>query len=93
MANSELHEHAPHLSVVEARGASRGRHILMVLIASVVLAGAALALAWGFRAGDFNRADSSAASRIAASSPSVVPANQAPPAAAARTPATTGLNQ
>jgi len=89
MANSELHEHAPHLSVVEARGASRGRHILMVLIASVVLAGAALTLAWGFRAGDFNRADS----RIAASSPSVVPANQAPPAAAARTPATTGLNQ
>ena len=93
MANSELHEHAAHLSVVEARGANRGRHILMMLIASVVLAGAALALAWGFRAGDFHRADSSSASRIAASSPSATPADQTPPAAAAQTPATTGLNR
>jgi len=93
MANSELHEHAPHLSVVEARGAIRGRHILMVLIGSVVLAGAALALAWGFRAGDFNRADSSAASRIAASSPAVTSTTQTPPAAASRTPATTGLDR
>jgi len=81
MANSEFHEHAAHLSVVEARGANRGRHVLMVLIGSVVLAGAA-----------FHRADSSAASRIAASSPAVTSTTQTPPIAAARTPATTGLN-
>ena len=66
MANTE---HAPHLTVTEARQAFRGRHILVVLIVSVALAGLALAAAWGWRSGDFHRADASAATRIAASQP------------------------
>jgi len=85
MANTE---HAPQLSTTEARQAFRGRHVLMVLIASVVLASAALALAWGWRAGDFHRADSSAASRIAATSQSGAPAAGA---AKPKTPDTTGF--
>jgi len=96
MANSTLHEHAPHLSVAEARQASRGRQMLIVLIASVVLAAAALAIAWGWRAGDLRRADSSAASRIAAASgrpiiPTAVPASQRN--AVQQNPALTGLNR
>ena len=70
-------EHAPHLSIMQARQAFRGRHILMVLIASVALASLALAAAWGWRAGDFRHADTSAASRIAASQPAT-PTNPAP---------------
>jgi hypothetical protein len=73
MANPSLDDHAPHLSVTQARQAFRGRHILMVLIASLALAAMALGLAWAWRAGDFHRADSSAAARIAAASPAAAP--------------------
>ncbi len=69
MANTNLDEHAPHLSVTEARQAQRGRHVLMMLIASVALATIVLALAWAWRAGDLRHADSSTASRIAAGQP------------------------
>ena len=62
-------EHAPHLSVTQARQGFRGRHILMVLIASVALTSIALAAAWSWRSGDFHRADISAATRIAAGQP------------------------
>jgi len=74
--------------VTEARQAFRGRHVLMVLIASVALASIALALAWGWRAGDFHRADSSAASRIAAASQAGAPAA---PTSKPRTAATSGF--
>ncbi len=95
MVNSSLHEHAPHLSVSEARQASRGRHMLMVLVASVVLAVAALAIAWGWRAGDFYRADSNATSRIAAAAHSgaTTATTSARPGATQQNPATTGLNR
>ena len=73
MASSSLEDHPPHLSIVAARQASRGRHALMVLIASVALAAMALALAWAWRAGDFHRADAGAASRIAAATPNAKP--------------------
>jgi hypothetical protein len=83
-------EHAPHLSVTEARQGFRGRHVLMVLIASVALTSLALALAWGWRAGDFHRADSSAASRIAAASQSGAPIVPTP-APKRQSPTTTGF--
>jgi len=79
MANPSLEEHAPHLSVMQARQASRGRHVLMMLIASVALASMALALAWAWRAGDFHSADTHAASRIAAASPYAKPSVVVPP--------------
>jgi len=82
MANTE---HAQHLSVTEARQAFRGRHILMVLIASVALASLALAAAWGWRSGDFHRADASAASRVAAASQPGAPTAPAPKPRAAST--------
>ena len=92
MASSDLHEHAAHLSTTEARQANRGRHILLVLIASVVLTGIALFAAWGWRAGDFHRADANSASRVAASSQTTPP----PPASltsSPQNPATTGVNR
>ena len=78
MANTNLHEHAPHLSVTEARQAQRGRHILIVLIASVALAAIVLALAWGMRSGDLRRAEAGHKSSIAASSPQVTQAAPTP---------------
>ena len=78
MANTSLHENAPHLSVTEARQGQRGRHILLVLIASVVLTAIVLALAWGWKSGDLRRAEAGHASSIAASSPQVTRTAPAP---------------
>ena len=78
MANTSLHEHAPHLSVTEARQAQRGRHILMVLMASVALAAVVLAIAWAWRSGDLRRAEAGQVASIAASSPKVTPTPRTP---------------
>ncbi len=93
MANTDLHEHAAHLSVTEARQAQRGRHILMVLIASVALAVALLALAWAWRSGDLHHLDASSASRIAAASPQVTNNPAAPPATGPGTPVANDLSK
>jgi len=89
MASSDLHENAPHVSVTEARQGNRGRHILIVLVVSIVLAGVALAAAWSWRAGDFHRVDSNTASRIAAGAPTPAATSATPP----QNPASTGLNR
>ncbi len=86
MANTSLHDNAPHLPATEARQASRGRHLLTVLVASVTLAVIALGLAWAWQAGAFHRADVRADARAAAAAPAAA-------TAAPTSPASTGLNQ
>lgn len=65
------HEHAPKVAATPARQGRWGRHVLWVLIASTVLAAAALFAAWGWRSGDLHRVDTSAA-RTAAANEQVV---------------------
>ena len=69
MAEADFHEHAPHLTVTEARSGFRGRHVLIVLIISVSLAAIALATAWAFREHDIQVVDAAMARRAEASQP------------------------
>jgi len=69
---------APHLTETEARQGFRGRHVLMVLIASVALAVIVLAIAWGYRAHDLATVDLRGANRIAATQGVPVPAKPRP---------------
>jgi hypothetical protein len=74
MAEADFHEHAPHLTVTQARSGFRGRHVLYVLIISVSLAVIALAVAWAFREHDIKVVDAAMASRAEASQPVSPPA-------------------
>jgi hypothetical protein len=81
MAEADFHQHAPHLTVTEARSGLRGRHVLIVLIISVSLAVIALAIAWAFREHDIKIVDAAMASRAQANqpiSPPVVPTRPLP---------------
>ena len=74
MAEADFHEHAPHLTITEARSGFRGRHVLIVLIISVSLAVIALAAAWAFREHDIKAVDAAMANRAQASAPISPPA-------------------
>jgi hypothetical protein len=60
------YQDSPHLTETEARQGFRGRHVLMMLIASVILAVVALAAVWGYRAHDLAAVDSQTAHSLAA---------------------------
>jgi hypothetical protein len=72
------YQDSPHLTETQARQGFRGRHVLMVLIASVALAAIVLALVWGYHAHDLTTADANGASRIAATQGVAVPAKPRP---------------
>jgi len=72
------YQDSPHLTETQARQGLRGRHVLMMLIASVVLAVAAMAATWAYRAHDLASVDAQGASRAAATQGVPVPAKPRP---------------
>jgi hypothetical protein len=66
MAESHLHDHAPHLSATEARQAVRGQHVFWMLAASLTLAIVALAASWAYRSHDLSAADAANGQRAPA---------------------------
>ena len=77
MAEADFHQHAPHLTVTEARSGFRGRHVLIVLIVSVTLAVIALGAAWALLEPGMKAADAAQAKRAEAGQPA---SQIAPPA-------------
>ncbi len=57
MAMSDQHDHGPELEATDARQGRWGRHMLWVLLASLVLVFAALMGTWAMRSGDLAAVD------------------------------------
>ncbi|MDB5432642.1 MAG: hypothetical protein JWP35_3758 [Caulobacter sp.] len=55
------HEHAPKIAATPARQGLRGRHVLIILVVSTVLAALALFGAWGLHWGDLEHAQNASA--------------------------------
>jgi hypothetical protein len=72
------YQHSPHLTETQARQGFRGRHALVVLIASVALAAIVLALVWGSHARELATVDANHATRVAATQGVAVPAKPRP---------------